>query len=407
MRQFGTRATSSTTPAASPSTRATTRSSSPTATARTSRSSTPTVSSSGPRPRASGRFSVDIAPGRHDLRGRRRRRQRSGSSTRPVPRSARSATRRRSRRAASRSTRTARCGWSAPTTAGSCTTPPTARCSGSFGSKGQQMTQLAESADVTVDSTRVYVADKAKHRIKVWTKDGTFVGAYGTSRAPATASSTTRWAWPPLARAGSWSSTPPASGSRRSPSPADEPARHRMSGRSVRTATQPTRSSPRSGRRASRSPAGSLSTTVAGVDGQPLAGHLQDRLDAGPGERPAPGRGTCTEQAQRLGRTPAGGAARSRPPPRRRRRRGRGRVTRHGDQARGVRDAGVRRRAVARPARPADRASDEPQRGQSRPTRTPCRSVCSRIRASATSRERPRSPPSGVSARRTRTSSAA
>ena len=50
---------------------------------------------------------------------------------------------------------------------------------GSFGSKGQQATQLAESADVTVDSTRVYVADKAKHKIKVWMKDGTFVGAYG------------------------------------------------------------------------------------------------------------------------------------------------------------------------------------------------------------------------------------
>ena len=50
----------------------------------------------------------------------------------------------------------------------------------SFGSKGQQMTQLAESADVTVDSTRVYVADKAKHRIKVWSKDGTFIGAFGT-----------------------------------------------------------------------------------------------------------------------------------------------------------------------------------------------------------------------------------
>ena len=50
---------------------------------------------------------------------------------------------------------------------------------GSFGTKGQQMTQLAESADITVDSTRVYVADKAKHKIKVWTKDGTFVGAYG------------------------------------------------------------------------------------------------------------------------------------------------------------------------------------------------------------------------------------
>ena len=50
---------------------------------------------------------------------------------------------------------------------------------GSFGTKGQQATQLAESADVTVDSTRVYVADKAKHKIKVWMKDGTYVGAYG------------------------------------------------------------------------------------------------------------------------------------------------------------------------------------------------------------------------------------
>jgi tripartite motif-containing protein 71 len=50
----------------------------------------------------------------------------------------------------------------------------------SFGSKGQQATQLAESADVTVDATRVYVADKAKHRIKVWTKAGVFIGAFGT-----------------------------------------------------------------------------------------------------------------------------------------------------------------------------------------------------------------------------------
>ncbi len=50
---------------------------------------------------------------------------------------------------------------------------------GTFGSKGQQADQLVEAADLTVDSTRVYVADKAKHRVKVWTKDGTFLGSFG------------------------------------------------------------------------------------------------------------------------------------------------------------------------------------------------------------------------------------
>jgi tripartite motif-containing protein 71 len=50
---------------------------------------------------------------------------------------------------------------------------------GTFGSAGGGTGQLVEAADIEVDASRVYVADKGAHRIKVWTKSGSFEGAYG------------------------------------------------------------------------------------------------------------------------------------------------------------------------------------------------------------------------------------
>ncbi len=39
--------------------------------------------------------------------------------------------------------------------------------------------QLSQAGDVAVDATHVYVADTNANQIKVWTKTGTFVGAFG------------------------------------------------------------------------------------------------------------------------------------------------------------------------------------------------------------------------------------
>ena len=169
---------SSTTRAALRSTRATTRSWWPTATPTTSRSSPRPARPCGPRDGGSGR-SPSTSPPTARSTPPTLARASSGCSIPRAPRPAPSATGRRPRRAASRSTPTARCGWWAPTTAGSCTTPPTGPCSPSGARGGRRSSQLAEAADVTVDATRVYVADKAKHRIKVWSKDGTFLGAFG------------------------------------------------------------------------------------------------------------------------------------------------------------------------------------------------------------------------------------
>jgi sugar lactone lactonase YvrE len=50
---------------------------------------------------------------------------------------------------------------------------------GQFGSKGTADNQLARAADVEVDATQVVVADVDTHKVKVWTKDGQFLFAFG------------------------------------------------------------------------------------------------------------------------------------------------------------------------------------------------------------------------------------
>ncbi|HEY3240864.1 MAG TPA: NHL repeat-containing protein, partial [Acidimicrobiia bacterium] len=50
---------------------------------------------------------------------------------------------------------------------------------GQFGSKGSADTQLTQAAEIESDSQRVYVADQTANKIKVWTKAGAFVGAFG------------------------------------------------------------------------------------------------------------------------------------------------------------------------------------------------------------------------------------
>lgn len=50
---------------------------------------------------------------------------------------------------------------------------------GQLGSLGSADNQLLRAADVEVDATNVYVADVDTHKIKVWTKAGTFVTAFG------------------------------------------------------------------------------------------------------------------------------------------------------------------------------------------------------------------------------------
>jgi tripartite motif-containing protein 71 len=46
-------------------------------------------------------------------------------------------------------------------------------------SKGTNANQLSQAGDVAVDATHVYVADTNTNQIKVWTKTGQFVGAFG------------------------------------------------------------------------------------------------------------------------------------------------------------------------------------------------------------------------------------
>jgi DNA-binding beta-propeller fold protein YncE len=48
-----------------------------------------------------------------------------------------------------------------------------------LGSKGTAANQLSQAGDVAVDATHVYVADTNTNQIKVWTKTGQFVGAFG------------------------------------------------------------------------------------------------------------------------------------------------------------------------------------------------------------------------------------
>jgi DNA-binding beta-propeller fold protein YncE len=52
---------------------------------------------------------------------------------------------------------------------------------GQFGTAGSAPDQLASASDIETDGARVYVADQSASRIKVWTKAGSFVGAFGTS----------------------------------------------------------------------------------------------------------------------------------------------------------------------------------------------------------------------------------
>jgi DNA-binding beta-propeller fold protein YncE len=50
---------------------------------------------------------------------------------------------------------------------------------GQFGTLGSADNQLLRAADVEVDANNVYVADVDTHKVKVWTKAGTFVTAFG------------------------------------------------------------------------------------------------------------------------------------------------------------------------------------------------------------------------------------
>ena len=50
---------------------------------------------------------------------------------------------------------------------------------GQFGALGSADNQLLRAADVEVDANNVYVADVDTHKVKVWTKAGQFVMAFG------------------------------------------------------------------------------------------------------------------------------------------------------------------------------------------------------------------------------------
>jgi DNA-binding beta-propeller fold protein YncE len=50
---------------------------------------------------------------------------------------------------------------------------------GQFGSLGSADSQLNQASDIESDGTQVYVADQAANKVKVWTKTGTFVTAFG------------------------------------------------------------------------------------------------------------------------------------------------------------------------------------------------------------------------------------
>lgn len=50
---------------------------------------------------------------------------------------------------------------------------------GQFGSFGSGPDQLTEASDVETDATRVFVSDRKLNLIKVWSKNGTFLGSFG------------------------------------------------------------------------------------------------------------------------------------------------------------------------------------------------------------------------------------
>jgi tripartite motif-containing protein 2/3/tripartite motif-containing protein 71 len=49
----------------------------------------------------------------------------------------------------------------------------------SFGSKGSATNQFNQPSDIVLDGNYVFISDTATHNIKIWTKQGQFVEAYG------------------------------------------------------------------------------------------------------------------------------------------------------------------------------------------------------------------------------------